>query len=142
MLVESLVNKNEAGENDKTIMIFKIVKSDGEFGYKPFDETSGPFVSSICPVSILKMSNNMNEYAVAWRESNFKAIEKEKESKRRKSGMVEGQVYRVGKRDVVFKFHHKPSRFAGIEVGTNNLLGFKYDHIDWEASEEMAMADA
>lgn len=141
VLVETNKRKAESGENLRYIAIFKLVKDDGEYGDKSFDETSHPYFYG-CPERILKQSNCMHENAVKWREANRQVAKREKSNKdliiKNKAAMVNGRVYRVGQRDVVFNFHYKPSRFAGYDVNDpgKKVFAFRYEQVNWDHSYE------
>lgn len=135
VLVETNKKQTESGENLRYIAVFKLIKDDGVYGDKSFDETAHPYFYG-CPERILKQSNCMNENAVKWREANRQIAKRAKDSKKNKSEMVSGKVYRVGQRDVVFKYHYKPSRFAGYDLNDpeKKLFAFRYDLVNWEHS--------
>lgn len=122
-------------EVKKSIYIYKIVKWEGRFGYKSFDEESMPYTYG-CPERILKKSTNMNEKAIEWRELNRKSLKNKKELKNNILSMKAGNVYKTNNHEVVFLYHYTASRFAGYKLDDpkKEIFSFKYEFVKFEES--------
>lgn len=132
VLIERPKNILENGEPSREIIIFKIVKDNGLFGYKDFDESSHPFIYG-CPEYILAQSNSTIGLAEEWREKNREIAKKGKDKRYKKSSMIVNNVYKVGRKKVEFKYHYSETRFAGLEVGESEVKAYLYSNVDWNA---------
>lgn len=134
VLIEYANKVLENGEKFKTILVYKIMKDEGVYGYKPFDESSKPNLYG-CPEYILKQSNCNNEKAVEWRNNNREIFKAEKEKKLKVKGMIIGNTYKLGQKKVVFKYRYSISRFAGLAEGETEVKAYRYQDIDWRNCE-------
>lgn len=131
VLIERPEQIQENGDPTREIIIFKIVKINGFFGYKNFDESSHPYIYG-CPEYILKQSNCVIGLAEEWRNENRKVSQREKKSRYEKSNMIENKIYKVGQKQVEFKYHYSRTRFAGLEIGESEVKAYLYSDIDWK----------
>lgn len=121
-----------AGEEDKTfkiISVIKIVKYEGEFGYKDMDESMGPFYYD-CPQSILKESTIQTETAIKWRNDCLEYAKNKKKNlekvKNLKSTMEVGDKYDMGSLgEVTFLYHYNKTSFAGRD-SNGKIYAYKY----------------
>jgi hypothetical protein len=134
VLIERPDNILENGEPSREIIIFKIVKSDGVFGYKNFDESSNPGIYG-CPKYMLKQSNCNIGLAPEWRKANIEFEQKEKKAQSNKSKMIPNVIYKVGSKKVEFKYHYSKTRFAGLAEGDDEIKAYRYKDIDWRDDE-------
>ena len=130
VLLENTNKKNVEGETEKFIRIYKIMKDEGEYYYKPFDETAHPYLFG-CPEYILKQSNCMDEQAIKWRANNHSAIQKKKAKKQKVASMVIGNTYKVGQKKVKFISRYNSVRFVGLAEGEKENKAYRYESIVW-----------
>lgn len=122
----------EEGKTFKIISVIKIVKYDGEFGYKDMDESMGPFYYD-CPKSILKESTIQTETAIKWRNDCVEYAKNKKSHVKKikdlKLGMKEGNKYDMGRLgEVTFLYHYNKVSFAGRDCN-GKIYSYKYKSI-------------
>ncbi len=122
----------EEGKTFKIISVIKIVKDEGEFGYKDMDESMGPFYYD-CPKSILKESTIQTETAVKWRNDCTEHAKNKKKQvekiKGLKSAMKAGDKYDMGRfGEVTFLYHYNKVSFAGKD-SDGKIYAYKYKNV-------------
>lgn len=122
----------EEGKTFKIISVIKIVKYEGEFGYKDMDESMGPFYYD-CPQSILKESTIQTETAVKWRNDCTEYAKNKKNHVKKmkdlKSVMKAGDKYDMGSLgEVTFLYHYNKASFAG-KNNDGKIYAYKYKSV-------------
>lgn len=122
----------EEGKTFKIISVIKIVKDEGEFGYKDMDESMGPFYYD-CPQSILKESTIQTETAINWRNECAEYAKNKKNHikkvKKLKPEMKAGDKYDMGHfGEVTFLYHYNKVSFAGKD-SDGKIHAYKYKNI-------------
>lgn len=120
------------GNYPKSILMAKIIKSNGYFAYNMFFEDQEKFyVLTGCPERILSASTNQHPNAVEWREANRKMKEYEDKAKKGKGEMKLGDVYEVYGKKVEYQRHYKGARFVGLSLEKNEVFSYKYSDVNW-----------
>lgn len=122
----------EEGKTFKIISVIKIVKDEGEFGYKDMDESMGPFYYD-CPQSILKESTIQTETAIKWRNDCVEYAKNKKNHIKKvkdlKSDMKAGDKYDMGRLgEVTFLYHYNKVSFAGKDKD-GKIYSYKYKSV-------------
>lgn len=127
-----LIQNTLSEKKEKSIMMAKIIKIKGRFGYNIFSESYKLFINLVgCPERILSRSEANDEVALQWRADNRRFKAYYDKYKKEKLLMKKGDLYKVGGNEVEFLCPYTVGQFVGRDIKKDQEFRYKYTSVNW-----------
>lgn len=120
----------ERPDGVKMIIQYLLSSYEGQWGYKPIEETAGPAKVDHCPLRLLKQSTCTEGFAEGFRKRCMEAREYKSKLRNLLKGISHGDKITMANNDVVvYRYDYSPVFFVGMGSDGENYR-YRKNHIN------------